>query len=164
MVTLRKDPLVVICNPQHPFAKLKGIKLKALNGSKLVSFEKDIPTRKAIDKILRENSIEVQTVMEFDNIETVKRAVEIDAGISIVPEATITQELAKKTLAAAESIEVETRSCSEGELFEFDEVLMLGTGVEIVPITAVNGRKIRDGYPGPVTKRLQNAFRLLVGT
>ena len=38
--------------------------------------------------------------MEFDNIETVKRAVEIDSGVSIVPQATISQEVAKKTLAA----------------------------------------------------------------
>lgn len=67
-------------------------------------------------------------------------------------------------LAATEKIEVEIRSCSEGELFEFDELLMLGTGVEIVPITEVNGRKIRHGHPGPVTKRLQNAFRSLAGT
>jgi DNA-binding transcriptional LysR family regulator len=37
--------------------------------------------------------------MEFDNIETVKRAVEIDAGISIVPHGTVTQEIAKQTLA-----------------------------------------------------------------
>jgi DNA-binding transcriptional LysR family regulator len=36
--------------------------------------------------------------MEFDNVETVKRAVEINAGISIVPLATITQEVAKQTL------------------------------------------------------------------
>ena len=37
--------------------------------------------------------------MEFDNIETVKRAVEIDAGIAIVPQGTVTQEVAKQTLA-----------------------------------------------------------------
>ena len=40
--------------------------------------------------------------MECDNIETVKQAVEIDSGISIVPETTIVQELAKKTLVAVE--------------------------------------------------------------
>ena len=38
--------------------------------------------------------------MEFDNIETVKRAVEIDAGISIVPLGTIAQEISKQTLVA----------------------------------------------------------------
>src|SRR6185437_6717988 len=64
--------------------------------------EPDIPTRKAIDKILKDYSITVQNVMEFDNIETVKRAVEIDAGISIVPQATILEEVAKQTLVQVE--------------------------------------------------------------
>ena len=98
-VPLRKDPLVLICHPQHPFAKSKNVKLKALSGQKFIGFEPDIPTRKALDKILKENDVKVQHVMEFDNIETVKRAVEIDAGISVVPQGTILQEVAKQTLA-----------------------------------------------------------------
>src|SRR5882672_9944451 len=89
IINLRKDKMVLICHPQHPFAKEKSIRLKQLAEQKFVGFEPDIPTRKAIDKILKDNNIHVQTVMEFDNIETVKRAVEIDAGISIVPEQTV---------------------------------------------------------------------------
>jgi len=108
IVPLRKDPLVLICHPQHPFAKQKGIKLKAVAGQKFIGFEPDIPTRKALDKILKEYGVEVKTVMEFDNIETVKRAVEIDAGISIVPQGTITQEIAKQTLVA---IAIEDADC-----------------------------------------------------
>ncbi len=99
-VALRRDPLVLICHPQHPFAKLKSTKLKTIAGQKFVGFEPDIPTRKALDKILKEHDVAVNTVMEFDNIETVKRAVEIDAGVSIVPESTIAQEVSKQTLAA----------------------------------------------------------------
>src|SRR5882757_2859032 len=98
-VPLRKDPLVLICHPQHPFAKSKSVKLKALAGQKFIGFEPDIPTRKALDRILKDNNVDVQHVMEFDNIETVKRAVEIDAGISVVPQGTILQEVAKQTLA-----------------------------------------------------------------
>jgi hypothetical protein len=98
VVPLRKDPLVLICHPQHPLAKFKSVKLKALSGQKFVSFEPDIPTRKALDKILKEHNVTVQTAMEFDNIETVKRAVEIDAGIAIVPLGTIAQEISKQTL------------------------------------------------------------------
>jgi len=98
-VALRKDPLVLICHPQHPFAKTKTVKLKSLAGQKFIGFEPDIPTRKALDRILKESDVEVRHVMEFDNIETVKRAVEIDAGISIVPQGTILQEVAKQTLA-----------------------------------------------------------------
>jgi len=98
--SLHKDPLVVICHPQHPLGKSKSIRLKALAGVKFISFEPDTPTRKAVDKILREHSVQVQNVMEFDNIETVKRAVEIDAGVAIVPARTVTQEVSKQTLAA----------------------------------------------------------------
>jgi DNA-binding transcriptional LysR family regulator len=102
IISLRKEPLVLVCHPQHPFAKQKAIKLKALDGQKFISFEPDTPTRKALDRILREHGVEVPHVMEFDNVETVKRAVEIDAGISIVPQSTIRQEIDKKTLACVE--------------------------------------------------------------
>ena len=100
IIPLRKEPLVLICHPQHAFSKLKAIKLKQLIGQKFIGFEPDIPTRKALDKILKEYDVSVNNVMEFDNIETVKRAVEIDAGVSIVPQGTVTQEVAKQTLAA----------------------------------------------------------------
>jgi LysR family transcriptional regulator, transcriptional activator of the cysJI operon len=100
IVPIKKDPMVLICHPHHPLAKTKGVKLKTLAGQKFISFDPDIPTRKAIDKVLREHNVEVNHVMEFDNIETVKRAVEIDAGIAIVPLSTITQEVQKQTLAS----------------------------------------------------------------
>ena len=96
---LRKDPLVLICHPHHPLAKSKSTKLKAISGQKFISFEPDIPTRKALDRILKDHSVHVQHVMEFDNIETVKRAVEIDAGVAIVPQGTVLQEVAKESLA-----------------------------------------------------------------
>src|SRR5579863_378271 len=100
IIPLRKEPLVLICYPQHPFAKQKSIKLKHLIDQKVIGFEPDFPTRKALDKILREYGVEVKHVMEFDNVETVKRAVEIDAGISIVPMGTVQQETSKQTLVA----------------------------------------------------------------
>jgi len=96
---LRKDKLVLVCHPEHPLAKKKTLQLSELSGEKFIGFEPDIPTRKAIDKILKDHDVNVKTVMEFDNIETVKRAVEIDAGVAIVPQATVAQEVAKNTLA-----------------------------------------------------------------
>jgi LysR family transcriptional regulator, transcriptional activator of the cysJI operon len=99
LVPLRKEPLVLICHPQHPLAKQKSIRLAQLQGQTFVGFAANIPTRRAIDRLLKEAKVSVQTVMEFDNIETVKRAVEIEAGVSIVPHTTVVQELAKKTLA-----------------------------------------------------------------
>ena len=109
IVPLRKEQLVLICHPQHQFAKQKGIKLKALAGQKLISFEPDTPTRKVLDKIFKEAGVKVEHVMEFDNVETVKRAVEIDAGISIVPQSTVIQEQDKQTLS--------TVPIEDGQLF-----------------------------------------------
>lgn len=78
------------------------VELKDLLKEKFVGFEPDIPTRKAVDKIFRDAGMDIRPVMEFDNIETVKRAVEIDAGVSIVPRATVEQEVANGTLRAVE--------------------------------------------------------------
>jgi DNA-binding transcriptional LysR family regulator len=102
IVHLRTDTLVLICHPQHPLAERKSIKVKALAGQKFINFERDIPTRRALDKIFKEHRMTVEQVMAFDNIETVKRAVEIDSGVAIVPRETITQEVANQTLAAVE--------------------------------------------------------------
>ena len=102
IVPIRKDTLVLICHPQHRFAKRKSVKVKALNGQKFINFEPDIPTRKALDKIFKEHRVTVEQVMQFDNIETVKRAVEIDSGVAIVPQETISEEVANQTLVAVE--------------------------------------------------------------
>ena len=102
IVPLRKDKLVLICHPQHEFAKRKSVKVKALDGQKFINFEHDIPTRKALDKIFKDHRVTVDQVMQFDNIETVKRAVEIESGVAIVPQETISEEVATQTLAAVE--------------------------------------------------------------
>lgn len=100
IVPLPKEPMTVICHPHHALAKSKSIKLSALAGQNFIAFEPDIPTRRAVDKVLREHGVQVAPVMEFDNVETVKRAVEIDAGVSIVPVTTVKQEVTKQTLVA----------------------------------------------------------------
>src|SRR3954454_6290227 len=77
IVSLRKEMLILICHPHHSLAKQKTVKLRELAGQHFISFDPDIPTRHAIDKMLKEQNVDVKHVMEFDNIETVKRAVEI---------------------------------------------------------------------------------------
>jgi DNA-binding transcriptional LysR family regulator len=88
-----EDEMVLIVHPNHPLAGQKSVPLERLHGEKFISFEPDVPTRKIVDRYLRENSVEPTHVMEFDNIETVKRAVEVESGVSIVPENTVQQEV-----------------------------------------------------------------------
>ncbi|MFH1615819.1 MAG: LysR family transcriptional regulator [Planctomycetota bacterium] len=92
------EPLVLVCSPEHPFANLEVIDIHRLSLQKFIAFEKDVPTRMLIDGILRQYNVAVQPVMEFDNIETVKRAVEINSGISILPLTAVIQELNDKTI------------------------------------------------------------------
>ena len=100
MVHLREEQMVLICHPKHILAKGKTVRLAQLDGQRFIGFEPDIPTRKAVDKVLRDAGVTIRVVMEFDNIETVKRAVEIEAGVSIVPDGTVAGEVAKQTLMA----------------------------------------------------------------
>ncbi len=95
-----EDDLVLICHPAHPLARRRGVKLNDLSGEKLIAFEPDLPTRKVIDRHLREYNVQIEHTMEFDNIETVKRAVEIESGVSIVPSNTVRQEVESGVLCA----------------------------------------------------------------
>jgi LysR family transcriptional regulator, transcriptional activator of the cysJI operon len=95
-----KDRLVVICHPSHSLASRQRAQLHDIEGEKFIAFEPDLPTRKVIDRHLKEHRVAVRRIMEFDNIETVKRAVEIESGISIVPENTVQQEVMNGSLAA----------------------------------------------------------------
>ncbi len=82
---MQSDRLVLACPPDHKFAKRSKIRAKELDGMDLVLFERDTPTRKAIDRILKSLGVEVNTAAEFDNIETIKRAVEVGFGLAILP-------------------------------------------------------------------------------
>lgn len=85
IVQMPSDRMVLVCPPDHKLAKRAQIKTKDLNGQDFVLFERDTPTRKATDKILKAAGVEVKKVAEFDNIETIKRAVEVGFGIAILP-------------------------------------------------------------------------------
>jgi LysR family transcriptional regulator, transcriptional activator of the cysJI operon len=96
----REDRLVLICSPQHPFANFQRVSMKKLHGEKFVGFERDVATRRALDRVFRQHGIKVQYIMEMDNIETIKRVVEVGSGLSIVPEPAIAQEVKNDTLRA----------------------------------------------------------------
>jgi DNA-binding transcriptional LysR family regulator len=94
------EPLILACSPKHPLAHESQVDIHKLQFERFIAFEKDVPTRTWIDGILERYNISVSPVMEFDNIETVKRAVEINSGTSILPKTAILQELGSGTMKA----------------------------------------------------------------
>lgn len=93
VIPFLEDRLVLICNPDHPLAQRESVDIPDLEEERFIGFDQDIPTRKATDQMFKEHRLEVYPVMEFDNIETVKRAVEINAGVAVVPATTVVQEV-----------------------------------------------------------------------
>ncbi len=107
IVQMPSDRLVVICPPDHEFAERQQLKAKELKGRDFVHFERDVPTRKATDKILKVHGVDVRKVAEFDNIETIKRAVEVGFGLAIVPHLSVMDEEKNKQLAIIQLAEKE---------------------------------------------------------
>jgi len=101
IIPLASEELVMVCSPQHPLAKRGVVDPPDLAGIKFVAFEPSVPTRRYIDRMLKAVHVEVSVSMEFDNIETMKRAVEINSGISILPLDNIEREVAGGFLAYA---------------------------------------------------------------
>src|SRR5688500_2947026 len=99
------DRLVLIAPPAHRYASRKKVKVGELAGEDFVLFERDVPTRKAMDKIFKANNVEVKKVAEFDNIETIKRAVEVGFGLAIVPETAVVEAKRAETLAVVQMAE-----------------------------------------------------------
>ncbi len=64
-------------------------------------------------------------------------------------------------LAAEAGIPAHETKLAPHDLYNADECFLTGTGAEIVPVVSVDGRKIGDGKPGPITRRILAAFREL---
>jgi DNA-binding transcriptional LysR family regulator len=60
---------------------------------------------RTIDRILRRHHVRVEIAMEFDNIETIKRSVEVGSGLSILPETTLVNEVRSGLLATRDFAE-----------------------------------------------------------
>lgn len=100
VIPWRDETMVFVCHPTHRLARRKIIAPADLNGENFVAFDGDLRIRKAIDRCLRQHEAKVNVVMEFDNIETIKQAIAIGAGVSILPKPTILKEVGNRTLAA----------------------------------------------------------------
>jgi DNA-binding transcriptional LysR family regulator len=96
----RVEPMVLVCSPRHRLAAHKTIAFRDLHGENFVGFDGELTIRREIDSVLHSHAVETQIAMEFDNIETIKRAIEIDAGVSLLPAPTVVREVQSGSLVA----------------------------------------------------------------
>jgi DNA-binding transcriptional LysR family regulator len=98
VVPLRSEPMAFVCHPNHRLGRRRTVMPPDLNGQPFVAFDRELTIRKAIDRALRQYNVKPNIVMEFDNIETIKQAIMIAAGVSILPRHTVEKEAGIRTL------------------------------------------------------------------
>jgi DNA-binding transcriptional LysR family regulator len=94
----RNEPMVLVCYPHHPLTRRPSATLEMLRGEAVVAFQSGLKIREEIDRVFALHKVSIKVASEFDNIETIKRAIEIGAGISLLPEPTIAREIEAGTL------------------------------------------------------------------
>jgi len=100
VLSWREEEMVVACAPGHPLASLKSVPLDRLVGEKYIAFDPGLVIRRQVDRFLRDRDIEVAVVHAFDNIESIKKDIEVGAGIALLPEPLLRQEVSSGTLRA----------------------------------------------------------------
>ena len=98
----REEVMVLACHPEHSLPRHKRIKAEQLSGQTYVGFDRDLIIRRRVDKFLRDQGISVDLVLEFDNIENIKKAIEEGAGGALLPLPTLERKVRAGSLVALE--------------------------------------------------------------
>ncbi|MBM4077569.1 MAG: LysR family transcriptional regulator, partial [Planctomycetes bacterium] len=92
--------IVVVVPPDHRLAQQSSISVESLDGESLVGFTDELQMRHEIDRWLKQAKVHVNVVHAFDNIENIKRAVEIGSGVALLPVPTVRREVELGSLVA----------------------------------------------------------------
>ena len=98
VIAWQEQPIALVTPPGHRLAGEETIPVPEIHGENFVAFTPELRIRRQIDRWLKRLKVSVNVVHEFDNIENIKRAVEIGAGLALLPLATVRRELAAGTL------------------------------------------------------------------
>ena len=91
---------VVVVPPSHPLAARSSISASELAGSPLILMETGTNLRTYVDGLLNAAGVEEQVTMELDNVEAIKRMIEAELGLSMLPEVSVSAEVAAGRLVA----------------------------------------------------------------
>lgn len=100
VIPLRSEKMVLVCPPNHELAGATIVSPEMLLGGDFIAFERSLIIRKEIDRYLRQYGVNVNVLMEFDNIETIKQAIESEIGVSLLPAPTVRNEVDQGKLVA----------------------------------------------------------------
>jgi len=88
----QEQEMVLVVSPSHRLAGRESVPVEELEGEDYVGFTPELTIRKQVDRWLKQSKVSVNIVHEFDNIENIKRAVEIGSGVALLPAPTVRRE------------------------------------------------------------------------
>ena len=95
---LSEDQLVAIASPRHKFARQRTISAYTLAGEKLILGERGGNTRRLIDQFFAQAGVTLKVAMELSRQAAIRRMVEEDMGVGIVPLQSVREEVEKGKL------------------------------------------------------------------
>jgi DNA-binding transcriptional LysR family regulator len=95
----REEEMVLATEPSHALAKKATVDAGDLQGVDFITFDDDLPIAREISRYFRSHGVEVNATMHFDNLQTIKEAVMIGSGVSIVPLRVLRAEIAEGRIA-----------------------------------------------------------------
>lgn len=144
----KEEAMVLVCPPTHRLASQAAVRIEDLDGENFIAFDPDLTIRDEVDAALHRHKVEVHVAMEFDNVETMKQAVQIGAGVSILPEATVQAEVRAGSLAAAR-LEPSELVRPVGIIFRKDKPLSPAATKFIELLAGAGARTGQNGEPKP---------------
>lgn len=97
---LYDDPLVAIFSPGNTLSRQRDVSLKELKTFPFLSYSEELSMRRIVDAAFRAAALECAPAKTFNSLEVLKRAVELDKGVAIVPAIAVRAEVSSKTLCA----------------------------------------------------------------
>jgi DNA-binding transcriptional LysR family regulator len=100
VIPWRDESMAVAVPAGHPLAYKRALSPQDLEGQQFIAFDEEVIIRREVDRYLREHSVDVVRVMQFDNIQSIKEAVGSGHGVSILPQPSIVSEADQGRLVA----------------------------------------------------------------
>jgi DNA-binding transcriptional LysR family regulator len=98
VIPWRDERMTVAVYPSHPLAGREMLVPKDLDHQDFIAFDEEVIIRRELDRFFRNHGVVISVVMQFDNIQSVKEAVVLGSGISILPERTMQAEVEQNRL------------------------------------------------------------------
>ncbi len=94
----QQEPMRLVCSSEHPLANQNEISSSRINGMEMIGFDRELQLRQEIDHCLSKAGVHVNVQLEFDNVDSMIRAIQANRGIGIIPEAAVRRETANGSL------------------------------------------------------------------